>query len=574
MLRNNPLLPLLGEALEGSSTTDAPIVTKEVLLGCIRRHNKCLGALRQGCDLLGHNFKVATDQQNSLLAKVEALDYRVGVQESKLDEFGEHLTKSDLQVGQLWKRMNKLAALEAQQQKQAVEIRAIQTWCQQLSKDREQEALGFQQQFDTIEGTLSEQDQSILTIQGKLSRLSRELYISSDQVTVTPLDDDVDRPLNGAAVATASLTSELERMDAMSQEMARNLELSRRVTATHTKELDLKASKDTEILATENKQHLAEIQKFLNSNMDVDLMDIRRSQDLILSQLEDYQKDLDEKTTEEQVDSRIQHRYDELVTHLQIALRSVRDDEANFRACVQRIEETNSELKIAKAERSELKELRAQIGVQLTEVAKAAHELAPDARALLNSAIRREEMLIMLQGKAESSFVKALSCETASLAKSTQEVNDRISALFARQTQTLSDLASASEHGDSVLGSRLNDLEAILMSIRGSAKSVPKSQTIALPPTQTQSPPTAFKAASSTPGKSQSDDYDPSKPPVVDAFQARGEDAKRSVEVATQEGEVATGHQSTLAPFLMKQEPEAKPSSGPLVSYLKPASGA
>mmetsp|Transcript_26945 Transcript_26945/g.83823 ORF Transcript_26945/g.83823 Transcript_26945/m.83823 type:complete len:283 (+) Transcript_26945:350-1198(+) len=277
----------------------------------------------------------------------------MGLQEAKLEEFDQHLKKSDLQVGQLWKRMNKLAALEAQQQQQAADIRGIQMWSQQLSKDREQEALDLQHQFEAMGSTLSEQDQSILTIQGKLSRLSKELYISSDQVNIIRLKDStVD------ATVVTSLTSELERMGAMFQETARNLELQRRVTATHTKELDLKAHKETEILATENKHQLGQIQNFLNSNMDVDLMDIRRSQDLILSQLEEYQKDLDEKTTEDQVDSRIQHRYDELVTHLQIALRSVQDDEANFRACVQRIEETSSELKVAKAERSELKELR------------------------------------------------------------------------------------------------------------------------------------------------------------------------------------------------------------------------
>jgi TRAP-type mannitol/chloroaromatic compound transport system substrate-binding protein len=81
----------------------------------------------------------------------------------------------------------------------------------------------------------------------------------------------------------------------------------------------------------------------------------------VLSQLEDYQRELDEKTTEDQVDSRIQSRYDELVTHLQIALRSVKDDEANFKACIDRIEATSTDLKAVKAERSELKELSSSV---------------------------------------------------------------------------------------------------------------------------------------------------------------------------------------------------------------------
>ena len=164
-------------------------------------------------------------------------------------------------------------------------------------------------------------------------------------------DDDIE----------TSLTSALDRMNIISQEMGRSLDLQRRTAAMHAKELELRASKDTETLATSNKEHLERVQQFLDSNMDVDLMDIRRNQDLVLSQLEDYQRELDEKTTEDQVDSRIQSRYDELVTHLQIALRSVKDDEANFKACIDRIEATSTDLKAVKAERSELKELSSSV---------------------------------------------------------------------------------------------------------------------------------------------------------------------------------------------------------------------
>lgn len=226
-------------------------------------------------------------------------------------------------------------------------------------------------------GALKEQDRSILTIQDRLSRLSKELYISSDQVTVlrglnsgehapaNVIDDSL--TLSGSEeqqffvdaerAVEVSLTSALEQIGTTSQDMSRSLELHRRTATVHAKELELRASKDTEVLAMSNKDHLDQIQQFLDSNMDVDLMDIRRNQDSILSQLEDYQGELDEKTTEEQVDTRIQSRYDELVTHLQIALRSVKDDEANFKSCIDRIESATGNLKTSKAERSELKEL-------------------------------------------------------------------------------------------------------------------------------------------------------------------------------------------------------------------------
>ena len=224
-------------------------------------------------------------------------------------------------------------------------------------------------------GILTEQDRSILTIQDRLSPLSKELYISSDQVTVSQrLDEDPEalnpRTAEGAATGgrtlidvdddrevEVSLTSALEQIGLGAQEMSRSLELQRRTAAVHAKELETRASIETETLAKGNKEHLDQIQQFLDSNMDVDLMDIRRNQDTILSQLEDYQSELDDKTTEEQVDTRIQARYDDLVTHLQIALRSVKDDEANFKSCIERIEAATGDLRTTKAERSELKEL-------------------------------------------------------------------------------------------------------------------------------------------------------------------------------------------------------------------------
>ena len=213
-------------------------------------------------------------------------------------------------------------------------------------------------------GAIATQDQSILTIQDKLSRLSKELYISSDQIHVIRRSD----PENGAVfdnpvdigrdgTSRASLTNELECMNTMAQEMARNMELQRRMATTQSKQLELKACKETEAIANQNKEHLGKIQQFLDSNMDVNLMDIRRNQDLLLSQLEDYHMLLDEKTTEKQVDSRIERRYDDLVSHLQLAMQSVKADEANFKACIQRIEQANSQLLTNKAERSELNEL-------------------------------------------------------------------------------------------------------------------------------------------------------------------------------------------------------------------------
>lgn len=456
----------LGDALRGDSITASPVVTRDVLIGVVRRQNNCLGVLREGCDLLVNSLEVVKEQQRLALVRVGAVDTTLGLHEARLDELGRRFEKMDTQVSHLWKQMDKLSALEIQQQEQVLQASELQCCLQKLTWTREQEANENKEQFEAFRGAIATQDQSILMIQDKLSRLSKELYISSDQVHVVrrpDLESDAvfDKPaeIERDGASRASLTNELECMSTMAQEMARNMELQRRMATTQSKQLELKACKETEAIANQNKEHLGKMQEFLNSNMDVNLMDIRRNQDLILSQLEDYHMLLDEKTTEGQVDSRIERRYDDFVSHLQLAMQSVKDDEANFKACIQRIEQASSQLMTNKAERSELNELRAQLEVQLANSTKASQELSPEARTLLQSAVQREEILTMLKDKADKSLMDILSTQTTSLLESSDK------------------LAMQSEQGDALLDSRLSALETIQSSLYPQANRLPASQT-------------------------------------------------------------------------------------------------
>ena len=57
----------------------------------------------------------------------------------------------DAQVSHLWKQMDKLSALEIQQQEQVVQTRELQCCFQKLTITREQEALENKEQLETFE---------------------------------------------------------------------------------------------------------------------------------------------------------------------------------------------------------------------------------------------------------------------------------------------------------------------------------------------------------------------------------------------------------------------------------------
>ena len=60
----------LESMLQGRASTTTPIVTKEVLLRSIRKHNECLNTIRDGCDLLVTNFDIITGQQKRVRSRV------------------------------------------------------------------------------------------------------------------------------------------------------------------------------------------------------------------------------------------------------------------------------------------------------------------------------------------------------------------------------------------------------------------------------------------------------------------------------------------------------------------------
>jgi len=119
--------------------------------------------------------------------------------------------------------------------------------------------------------------------------------------------------------------------------------------------------------------------------------------------------------------------------------------------------------------------------VQLSEATKAAHELSPEARALLSSAVRRDEMLMMLQEKADITRLNIVSEQALSLLASNDELRAQITALFGQQTQVMAGLALEREQGDAALGSRLDNIEIMFASSRGGVRQAQKPPTIKLP---------------------------------------------------------------------------------------------
>ena len=121
------------------------------------------------------------------------------------------------------------------------------------------------------------------------------------------------------------------------------------------------------------------------------------------------------------------------------------------------------------------------MGVQLSEALKAARELGPEARAQLSNAVKREDLLIMLQDKADNSITSLLSEKTANSARSIEELSNNVLATLQQHAQTLVTLSIEREHGDATLGSRLDKMQSMMASVRAPLRQEPKAPAIKLP---------------------------------------------------------------------------------------------
>lgn len=134
----------------------------------------------------------------------------------------------------------------------------------------------------------------------------------------------------------------------------------------HGDELERKAKIEVEDLTRKHDEHLSRIQRKMDADADVDLSDIRRNQETITSTLEAVQAGMLEKTDKREVDAKIEHKYEEILEHLNTALASTSEDEEDFKASTEALNKAVEELRAAKADRKEFGALRQQVWLVLS----------------------------------------------------------------------------------------------------------------------------------------------------------------------------------------------------------------
>ena len=175
------------------------------------------------------------------------------------------------------------------------------------------------------------------------------------------------------------------------------------------------------------------------------------------------------------------------------------------------------------------------MGVQLSEATKAARELGPEARAQLSNVVKREDLLILLQEKADNSTTKSLSEQAASSIESIEQLSEQVANLLRLHTQSLITLSSEREQGDAALGSRLDKIQATIMSLKVPSRPQTKGTSIKLPSSMISSTLTARIGPDEADAKDIAAEPIQNLPSVLDSRPETDIDAPTSQDNATSE---------------------------------------
>ena len=204
-----------------------------------------------------------------------------------------------------------------------------------------------------------------------------------------------------------TLTAVLKRLESSRTEHSVKIEASRKTLKEHTSSLTSKAKLETEALADNNREWLVKIQKTLDANADVDLMDLRLKQDQLTETLEDVSIELSEKTSRDEVDDKLNTKFDELTDSLSTALQAVQNDDKDFKECIRKCEDGMEALKVSKSDKSEIADLSAQLTAKLNLVQQTASAalVPPEVADEIAQCLRRDELIAMLEDKANADMV-------------------------------------------------------------------------------------------------------------------------------------------------------------------------
>lgn len=354
------LIQQIGVDLLGKTVLEEPYVSKKTLLQSIRHQNNILRTFQSS--LLEHSFKLneiaVTLQENKksidyLTEKSKIYDtYLVKVDkiEETIDSWREKIALVDVLDKKVKHHDQELVRVHKDIKLQGKKLFEFKV-------EAKKEMGKLRGDLDEVCVKVAEMPQTIVISSHQVkcpNNLDEKIGTSSSDETATA-DTEIDSDKSGSdhrllRDVISEHETKYDLLERMSQDMDRTIQ-SHSITVS-------KVENEMTDNISQIEQNLNEVIEWKEGQQSVDLQDIRRSQDTIELTLQSLEHDLLDKTSRQEVQDKLDTKFDEIVLHLNTALVSTQKDEEDFKAVTASLNKKFQQLQDIKADQNDIRALR------------------------------------------------------------------------------------------------------------------------------------------------------------------------------------------------------------------------
>ena len=378
---DNQLIDQFENSLKGTCILEKPRVSKKVMVDSLRGQNKVISNLLKEMK----RIDVLEEEKKTMKGRIEDLEHKTIEQADELNLAHTKITSLENVVNTFKHKVNMFDEMVATIKQLNEEFNAIRE-DNTKQQDVNQNVAGFMEEDKKFKSVLCSQVQDIET---EVRDMPKTIQIEAKQVLVDKKNSkrEGSKDMNLKDWCTESKTNRGQH--------DYDIDNLKKTVESHADSLNNKAGKVYEGIVEANKISSGQIQDKLEANDAVDLVALRSNLDTNIEAVDEIRMDMMAKINSKEVDAKIEERYEEIVDHLSKALKTVDDDETEFKKSTNDVHEALNALKLNKADRGELEHVKDRVEEMVLE----GGQTDPKIFESLQSRVTKEEMAQMLEDK-------------------------------------------------------------------------------------------------------------------------------------------------------------------------------
>lgn len=321
----------IGEDLKGKTILEEPYVDKKTIVHAVSEQNKVILALQT--------------QVLQMQELEKAMQVKMSMMQDKLTYFEKYTEKVDVIEGILREKIPVVDKLDER-------VEEHSTYIENMSVEVKENAHDVNVFKDDTRDSFADVRKGIEALREDIELLPDSIIISSRQVTHSLKDE------KGFSGSTPNSHSNDILADIIAQQEQHAFVQDKNTERIEQKFDDHVVSQS--ISNNEMKKDIHCLVDWKEAQSSVDLKSMKKHLDNLQTELESSNTILSKKMSKGDVERKLEHQFNEIVDHLQTALSSIENEEADFKCITDSLSKMCESLRESKADKSELTSLRKQ----------------------------------------------------------------------------------------------------------------------------------------------------------------------------------------------------------------------